>query len=314
MKIEDILRDGFYTVSHVQSTTLATNETSWRTKTYYTQGSRELRMAVMYFFSLGYKPKQCKEAVIPLWKNYEPLIDYKRLDATIKYIREHKNYDYHKLEDRQLYIDTGALKYFMELKGKKITEEQLEELKKKRSYMLKNIKAKYFTNDRIKLLITMYMWATKNCETTEETKKHKKCYVNNKYKKLKKESGIHTDAFHEMCGFYDLGLINSDTCLDCYLAGKCRFQDGDPAQKRCEKKKDSEDGWWLNFMDDIELTGEMVEFDINNLDEQMRHICPRCGRWFEPKSNNSTEVCPECKKEENRLRVQKYRAKNKQGV
>lgn len=311
--MEDILENGFYTNSHSQTTGLATNSDNFKMVTYYTRGTREMRMAIMYFFSLGYKPKKCKEEVKKLWKNYNDLSasDIRRLNGTIRYIRAHKDYDYHKLEDHDIMIDTGALKYFMDLKGRKLTEEQVEMLKKRRSDCLKNIKPKYFTNDRIKLLLTMYAWATKNCTDPEKIKRYNRCYTNRKWSKLKKASKIHTNPFNELCGFFDLGIVDQDCCFACWQAGKCVFQEGDPAKTRCMNKKDDAGIWILNFMDEIEYTGEYVKFDIDNIDEQMRHICPRCGRWFEPRSNNSTEVCLECKREENRLRVQKHRAAKK---
>jgi len=307
-RIEELLKEGFYTVKHEQSTVLNTNSDGYdivvdedsnshisnkNSQVYYTQGLSDVRLLVKYFSNEGMKPKAIKENIIRLWHNYDSFSDYKALNSAITNGRKNVT---EILDINEIEISEGAIDWFLNCG---------------------------LSWPRTKYLFTLYVWNLKN--QTRKNQKFDTIYMQGKHKMLKSSAKLSSNfnKSKENAELRKLGYLEFPMPYE-YMSESMLNRNDEVARQAYHKALMS-DPYKLLFLDKIVDSGEMIKIGVDELPgefitkikkekkvttkrQAVKAICPVCGKEFDKISNNPDECCADCKREKNRIKVAKWRA------
>lgn len=157
-RVQALLKDGFVVDYYYKNDCLATNTDSWNPTVHYSYGLADLALLIKWFSAQGLKPKKIKEEIIKLWLNYNPLVDYDKLNKMILRIRNKKDYDLVEIE--KVTIGSDTMQWFRDLG---------------------------LSDEATKLFFTMYVWA----KIQEQYREHpEKIYLDNSERRLKRSADI----------------------------------------------------------------------------------------------------------------------------
>lgn len=287
----------------------------------------DVHLLFKYYYAQGLKPKQAKEKIIPLIKNYDTIRDYKRLNSVMYYVRGTK--DYQLLDINNIKIPKAAVAWF---------DEQDLDIEHKR------------------LLFTFYAWSMIQKQYRSDNAYCKTTCDDSTRKKVKRASGVKTkkaimdyyidlqwDGYIVM-PFFILGYNNKDKeghMVNALVADKYLSQQNLEKYKNTDfLKLDTHDEFarlinrlddmmpqYNLFINDVPTEGECYEVEASELlntpgEWYFTHTsvtkkgehkvkCKLCGKIVITRSHNYKQgvVCEDCRREYNRIKKQQSRAR-----
>ena len=277
-RVQALLKDGFVINYYVKNDCLATNTDSWNPTIHYSYGMADLALLIKYFSGQGLKPKKIKEEIIKLWLNYNPLVDFDKLNKMILKIRKKK--DYKLIEVNNIIISDETMQWFKNLG---------------------------LSHEVTKLFFTLYVWA----KIQEQYKEYPECIcLDNAMRLLKRSANIKQnnkiiDLLRELYvgGYVDIPPLGKRQITRCVINNYNEIPQGNGVT--------IEDFDHIGeFYEDYFGLGR-----TRHIKKPMDDLCPVCGKEFVHKSRNHDELCPECKKirdrEKDRLKKQRKRERLK---